>query len=166
MSIQSQMNSLLGTIGQMSLFYEGSKHFKQSEEHIKKVEKNTEPLNKYFGSMAKIKQERQSSILDMKKTKERQGMDPADRVAEGQQRILQKEYEDSGQAEADALAEAMYNEQMTSAGEAKALQNVVTKTETFRNQRENLPKRKEYLRKPRILNRHGVIMQEVMKDGK
>lgn len=157
MNIQSAFNSILSDFSNVA-FRSGI------IQHMKKTEEST---SKYFGDMAKSKEERQGSILKRTKLKEGAKINPEERVARGQQRIIEHEYETSGQREADALAEEEYsNQQNINPGEAKAVQNVVEQTETFHNQKEAFAQRKEYLKKPRILNRHGTIYQEVIKDGK
>lgn len=112
-----------------------------------------------------------SGVLEhMKKTEEWFGEKPSKtRLTreERKQNKIQRQYEKSGQAQADQEAMAAYEEYTgMSLGEAKAVQRVAEQTQTYQSQKENLTKRKEYLRKPRMLNRHGVLYQEVMKDGK
>ena len=112
-----------------------------------------------------------SGLLEhMKKTEQWFGDKPSkDKPTkeDKQQNKIQKQYEKSGQAQADQEAMAAYEEYTgMGLGEAKAVQRVVEQTQTYQNQKENLAKRKEYLKKPRMLNRHGVLYQEVMKDGK
>lgn len=76
----------------------------------------------------------------------------------------QEAYETSGQAEADIAASQEFEAQKA-ARENKAYNSLTDRNATKQSQKEALKQRKEYLRKPRTLNRHGVRYQEVMKDG-
>lgn len=113
---------------------------------------------------------RSGVLKHMRKTEQWFGDNPSnDKLTreEKKQNKTQEKYEKSGQAQADQEAMAAYEEYTgMSLGEAKAVQRVVEQTQTYQRQKENLTQRKEYLRKPRMLNRHGVLYQEVIKDGK
>ena len=62
--------------------------------------------------------------------------------------------------EEGAMAEEAYNRQRE-----EAIINYTrdSRIQTKQNQKDKLTKRKEYLKKPRKLNRHGVLYEEVMK---
>ena len=94
-----------------------------------------------------------SGLLEhMKKTKQWFGEKPSkDKLTkeDKRQNKIQKQYEKSGQAQADQEAMIAYEEQTgIRLGEAKAVQRVAEQTQTYQRQKESMTQRKEYLKSP------------------
>lgn len=87
-----------------------------------------------------------------------------------QTKIQEEYYKQGGQHEADQEAMAAYEEQYGPIGvsgiedwESRAINYTRdTRIKAKQNHRDKLTQKKEQLRKPRQLNRHGVKYQEVM----
>lgn len=150
MSIQSALNSMLSTAGYLGGIARGISYQKETaaaaQSTAAEAKKQTKMQENWFGA----KPTPDKNIGEL--------LDAESGVQEAKDNIAQRQYQASGQEGRDMEDMAAYEQQ----AREKAIINYTrdTRTEAKQNHKE---KRKEYLKKPRKLNRHGVLYEEVMK---
>lgn len=152
MSIQSSINSAIASVYQMKAIGKGLEMMGNQTEIMGK---QTQLQEKWFGE-----KKRSDVAADLtERARNAAHYTSEERRQMAKEKQAQYEYKKSGQAEADAEAMALYEEQAAEKAAEKAAINY-TRDTRIENKREQKEKFKE--RKARILNRHGVIYQEVI----
>jgi hypothetical protein len=135
MSIQSAINQILGSV-----------------ESLARFQKIGKPIMKALGDTFG---EQPSS--DKKSGELGELLDVESGIQEARDNIAQREHQASGQADRDLEYMVAYEEQQREKGyETEAIQSLENRTAEIGNIKQEHKKRREYLRKPHVRNKHGV----------